>query len=269
MTTPVFVIHGIGNRDKPAFVTTVNTLARSVGIDASPIYWGDLGAKYEWISQTIPGAPASDDETRDDPSVPLSEVESLAEFLLGAASQAGEQVRSDDEVPEVVLEAMAATLSGDGADSDEVRGGDVEGVDSTAMREAVAEHWSTTRWLPTIEDEDLLRAIGEAIAAPLVEDGESGDDGVEVREEELRGLDIGGFVRRRLNDVDRIVGATINVAAGRVNTAMRTKMLPGITRLVGDILVYQRHREEIGDRVRSVIAETNPHLGLSAEQPEM
>lgn len=268
MTTPVFVIHGIGNRDKAAFVAAATTLARSTGIEATPVYWGDLGAKYEWISQTIPDAPVSDAETRDDEHAPLPEVQALAEFLLGAAAQGGAEIRSDHEVPEVLLEALASTLGGsDSANTEEVRDGELEGVDPTAVSEAVAQYWSTTRWLPAIDDEDLLRAIGEAIAAPLRGEAESDDGNAEVRGEELRGVDIVGFVRRRLHDVDRIVGATINVAAGRLNTAMRTKMLPGITRMVGDILVYQRHRHEISDRVRSVIAEVDPRLGQSAEHP--
>jgi hypothetical protein len=40
-----------------------------------------------------------------------------------------------------------------------------------------------------------------------------------------------------------------------------------VTRAVGGIFVYQRHREQISDRVRSVIAEVNPDLGMSARQP--
>jgi hypothetical protein len=82
-----------------------------------------------------------------------------------------------------------------------------------------------------------------------------------------RRLDIREFVRRRLDELDRVVGATFNAAAGRLNTHLRTSFLPGITQGVGDILVYQRHRKRIQDRVRAVIAETDPELGRSREHP--
>jgi hypothetical protein len=60
------------------------------------------------------------------------------------------------------------------------------------------------------------------------------------------------------DDVDRIVGATINAAAGRLHIELRTKLLPGVTRAVGDIPVYQDHRDEIGERVREVVAHVDP-----------
>ena len=44
-------------------------------------------------------------------------------------------------------------------------------------------------------------------------------------------------------------------------------MLPGVTQYVGDILVYQRHRAQIHDRVRQIIAEVDPELGRSPERP--
>src|SRR5262249_32065010 len=40
-----------------------------------------------------------------------------------------------------------------------------------------------------------------------------------------------------------------------------------ITQYTGDILVYQRHRDRIHDRVRKVIAGVDPGLGRSREHP--
>jgi triacylglycerol esterase/lipase EstA (alpha/beta hydrolase family) len=84
---------------------------------------------------------------------------------------------------------------------------------------------------------------------------------------EIRGLDVAGFVTRRLRELDRVVGAVLGTAGGRINSHVRSSMLPGITQYVGDILVYQRHRERIHDRVREVVAGVHPDLGRGREHP--
>jgi hypothetical protein len=42
---------------------------------------------------------------------------------------------------------------------------------------------------------------------------------------------------------------------------------PGVTRFFGDVLVYQRHRKEIHDRVRATIDQVDPALGRGPEHP--
>ena len=266
MSTPVFVIHGIGNRDVAAFGTTAQALADAVGagLTVHPVFWGDLGARYDWIEDTIPGRRRA--ETRDARTEPEEDdqTRALARFLLGDRAVA--EIR-DDAVPEPVLVAVTDTLASGGGD--EIREEDENPVEAAAVREAVSEHWPETRWLPLVDDEELLRAVGAAVAGPVADDATAPHDtGEELRDgEELRGLDLGGFVRRRLQELDRVVGAAFGAAGGRLNTALRTTLLPGITRGVGDILVYQRHRAEINNRVRDVIAQVDPGLGRSPEHP--
>lgn len=261
MTEPVFVIHGIGNRDPQAFSGVVETLAGKVGITAHPVYWGNLGAPYEWITRTLPGAP---DEVRGPDEAPTPDVEALAQFLLAGSEPFGAEIRGDDAVPEAVLEAAAESASRAGGD--EVRG-DQDGGDVDAVREALVENWSDMIWLPLVDDAELQRAIGTAVAAATVDAAATGAEGEEVRGEEVRGLDVGGFVRQRLHELDRVVGATTNVVAGRLNSHLRTSFLPGLARALGDILVYQRHRDDIHARVREVIAAVDPALGRTAENP--
>lgn len=261
MSPPVFVIHGIGNRDAAGFDTTVEALCRAVGggVAAHPVFWGDLGARYDRIADTVPGRRRAV-ETRDGGPDADDADAALARFLLG--DRAAAEIR-DDLVPDPVLDAVSAALATGGGD--EIRDGEPA---VAAVQEAVTEHWSDTRWLPLIDDAELLRAVGAAVAGPLAEDVASATVGEELRDgEELRGLDLGGFVRRRLHELDRVVGAAFGAAGGRLNTAFRTAFLPGMTRAVGDILVYQRHRQEIQERVRTVIAEVNPDLGRTPGRP--
>lgn len=264
MTAPIFVIHGIGNRDAAGFGTTVEDLVKAVGggLAAHPVFWGDLGARYDRIADTVPDRRRTA-QTRD--AAAAAEADdpgaALARFLLG--DRAAAEIR-DDVVPEPVLDAVTVALAK--ADGDEIR--DEDPAEVAAVQDAVTEHWPDTSWLPLIDDEELLRAVGAAVAGPLAEGAETSDAGEELRDgEELRALDLSGFVRRRLHELDRVVGAAFGAAGGRLNSAFRTSFLPGITRGVGDILVYQRHRAEIQDRVRHVIAEVDPALGRSAEHP--
>ncbi|MFZ0225762.1 MAG: hypothetical protein WAL41_02215, partial [Mycobacterium sp.] len=81
MTTPVFVIHGIGQRNPAGFSRAVDTLANKIGIKAHPVYWGNLGASYDWIARTVPGAP---DDTLDPSAGPAPEVDALAHFLASS-----------------------------------------------------------------------------------------------------------------------------------------------------------------------------------------
>ena len=266
MSTPVFVIHGIGNRDEADFGRTAVALARAAGdgLVAHPIFWGDLGAHYKRIADTVPRW-REPTETRGEDTEPDEDDhrEGLARFLLG--DRAAAEIR-DDDVPEPVLDAATVALATGGGE--EIRDGEEDPADAAAVRAAITEYWPDTQWLPLVDDEELQRAVGAAVAGPLAEDTATLDTGEELRDgAELRGLDVGGFVRRRLDELDRVVGAAFGAAGGRLNTTLRTTLLPGITRGVGDILVYQRHRTEIQERVRSVISQVDPELGRSPERP--
>jgi hypothetical protein len=148
--------------------------------------------------------------------------------------------------------------------------------DAVEVESALREAWPSTTWLVKVDDPALLAAVGSAVARPLTETavppqdgGWSGhDDGEEIRDgEEVRGPDVRGFVRRRLHDLDRVVGAAFGAAAGRLNSHIRSTAGPRLTQVLGDVLVYQRHREEIQARVRQVIADVDPGLGRDAEHP--
>src|SRR5688500_9350848 len=58
MTAPVFVLHGVGNRDRSGFEKRVARIrvATGGGWDMKAVYWGDLGAEDRWVDLTIPSA---------------------------------------------------------------------------------------------------------------------------------------------------------------------------------------------------------------------
>lgn len=141
------------------------------------------------------------------------------------------------------------------------RGTAVAGAQTIA--DAVAEEWGSTVWLRQVGDPTLLAEVGSAVAGALSDpDIVVASDGEEIRGEEIRSIDVGGLVRRRLADLDRVVCA----AAGRLNTFLRTEQGPAVTRFFGDVLVYQRRRAEIRQRVREVIDTVDPALGRSPDR---
>ncbi|MFD6397641.1 hypothetical protein [Nocardia sp. NPDC060249] len=266
MTTPVFVIHGIGNRDESAFGRTVDALADAIGgITAYPIYWGDLGAEYEWITHTVPGVA----EVRDRGPESRDQEDGVgARFLLAdSRTRDGAETRDTSAVPDELIDAVIQALTSAAGRRSEVRGAAFSS-DAVAVKSALAAAWPATTWLPLSNDAELLSSVGAAIAGPIADGAAThGGTGVEVRGAQVRGLDISAFVRKRLQEIDRVVGAAIGGAAGRLNSNLRNSFLPGITRGIGDILVYQRHREAISERMRRVISDVDPELGRTPDHP--
>lgn len=284
MTGSVFVIHGVGNRDRGGFDKTVARLQDAVGgrCDMKAVYWGDLGADDRWVDLTIPsageprGAEATGSrEVRDGPELQAPQSEPSMTILAAALLspiQPGvpAEVRETSGESQIELVAAAAVkrLETRSAAGEEVRDeGNVGPVQAAAVREAIAEHWASTTWLRQATDPLLLQEIGAAIAAPLTDPSMTvtPGGGEEVRDEELRAIDIRGFVKRRIDDLNRVVGATVSSAAGRLNRYLRTEQGPAMTRFFGDVLVYQRHRREIHERVRATIDEVDPALGRDPE----
>jgi hypothetical protein len=282
MSETVFVIHGVGNRDQAGFEQRVARLGDALGRrwDLKPAYWGDLGADDQWVDLTIPsledrpgGEATAPSEIRDGAESPALQpalaVDTLAAALLAAPPPATAEVHDtpDEGQPDLVAAGAAKRLAAASAEGEEIRDGADIAVEAAAIREAMAEHWASTTWLRLVTDPVLLEEIGAAIVAPLVdpEVTVAAGTGEEIRDEEVRGLDVRGFVKRRMDDLDRLVGATIGATAGRVNTFLRTEQGPGVTRFFGDVLVYQRRRAEIHARVRAVVDEVDPALGRDPE----
>ncbi|ANZ13850.1 hypothetical protein SNOUR_02650 [Streptomyces noursei ATCC 11455] len=64
-----------------------------------------------------------------------------------------------------------------------------------------------------------------------------------------------------------MAGAAIQAAVGRINHALRTRLGPGTTRFLGDVLVHQRHQAAIHARIRASIDTVDPELGRYPDRP--
>jgi hypothetical protein len=276
----VFVIHGVGNRDRTGFEKQVAELYVTTGScwPMKAVYWGDLGAEDRWIGLTVPSLDqpsgtqlALSEEIRSDGELPPHDfgepvAQLAATLLMAAPSMVPIEIRgAPDDGPAGLVAAGAVTRLASGpAGGEKIR--DVAQV--AAMREVITEHLPSTVWLRQVTNPPLLREIGAAIAAPLDDPAVALEPGAgEELREEVRGIDVHGFVKRRMDEIDRLVGATIGSLAGRLNTFLRTEQGPGVTRFIGDVLVYQRRRKEIHERVRSTIEEVDPALGRDSEHP--
>lgn len=258
MSTPAFVIHGIGTRDEVQFGSQVATLGEAAGLpDARPVFWGDLGARYEYIDQTLPDRHESREQVRGGPDGAEKALRDQTASFLAAGGTDPPGVRTEvrgltaSDVPQAVLAGLRGRTAWEGTELRDVP------APSSDVELTLAEEWPRTVWLWRVDDTELQLAVGRALV-PL----EFADEA----NVEVRGPDVGRFVRRRLADLDRVVGAAFGAAGGRLNHQLRTSVLPGATRLVGDILVYQRHQERIQQRVRERIAGVDQALG-TANQP--
>jgi hypothetical protein len=214
-------------------------------LELLPVFWGDIAAETLGIDETIPrigevvvrslGRRA----TLDDPLV--------ATLLAGNLDPARVVVRTaDSEGWRVVADAAVN-------EAQQTGGITTRAPAAEEIRREIADAWEETTWLKRVEDEDILAAVGRALGQATVDDA--------VESEVVRGPGLPGFVRNTLRQLDEVVGAVVGNTAGRLNEYLRTRLGPGITEFIGDILVYQRHRERIHQRVREVLRKHAPDLG--------
>lgn len=268
MGDPVFVIHGIGTRDQARFDAVLAGLTVATGgrWPLVGVYWGDLGVDVSHLGYTVPAWPppglaATGEQVGEQPGVAdLFARPPEAPPVDGAELRGAARSRVPAEVAAGVAVAFTrATLA---ADTVEVRAG--EGWEEEVLR-VLDERWPMTRWLRLVDEPEMLGAIGTAVAGALAD---AGVDLVEPDAAEMRDRDAAaGFVRRRIADIDLLVGTVMNAAAGRVNAYLRTELGPVVHRFLGDTLVYQRDRSRIHDRVRAVVAEHGAGLGQDPRRP--
>lgn len=257
MIGPVFVLHGIANRDPADLDRRVATLRLLTGhADVHPVYWGDLGAADRWLADVVPGAPATaGQQTRGTPSgsSPVTDqppaLAALATALVTALPSAEDGSSADGKLDDAVRRELIREAAGAAA------GGSTRLADR--VRWASDREWDAggLRWLYQVDDPQLLREIGTAVGC-AVRDTAVTDVGVAVRGDEVRTI-VGAMLR----GMDRVAGATLAAAAERFNTSVRMSWSRGVAHNLGDVLVYQHRREEIHARVHETITTRYPGLG--------
>ncbi|MEW2573271.1 hypothetical protein [Streptomyces sp. NPDC047070] len=264
MKDPVFVIHGVANRDRDEFATAVSALAIAAQVAMVPVHWGDLGAQDQFIDAALPAYRNAPETLRDSETPELVRAEPFAAAVFDEPIDEGRQLSQVDA-------ALRAQLGeGDNGQDGGLRDGAEPQLDPDQIVEYVTELWADTEWLSRTGDPLLLRETGRALARSLLDeidpDADDPYDGLRGdgtdRDSRLRSL-----VRRRLQDLDRVAGAAVQAVGARLNHAVRSRFGPGTTRFLGDVLVYQRHRDAVHARVRQVIDEVHPDIGRSRDRP--
>ncbi|MFF8717176.1 hypothetical protein ACF07T_37970 [Streptomyces sp. NPDC015184] len=256
MDEPVFVIHGVGNRDPQAFNTTVAALQAAAGTTLIPVYWGDLGADDRFIDLALPSRSAG---LRDTAETVAEPAETLLATLLGETERP-----APGDLPASLRDAVRHAL--DPSQNSGLRDSR-ESPDADHVLATLAEEWPTTHWLSLADDPSLLSETGKAIAHAVTETQEPDDSWAGLRGTVPADRTLRSLIRRRLADLDHVAGAAMQAVAGRMNHSLRHRLGPGATRFLGDVLVYQRHREQIHARVREQIAAVDPELGRHPDRP--
>ncbi|MDX3762411.1 hypothetical protein [Streptomyces sp. AK02-04a] len=264
MNDPVFVIHGVANRNRDEFSTAVSALAVAAGVEMVPVHWGDLGAQDQFIDAALPAYQTGPDTLRDGESPRPVMAEPHAAALFAETIDEGQQLSQVDAA------IRAHLVAGKEGEDEGLRDGGRHQLDPDHILEYVREAWGDTEWLCRTGDTQLLRETGRSLAHALLDETDpDSDDSYDG----LRGGGVGddnrlrAVVLRRLNDLDRFAGAAVQAVGVRLNHAIRSRFGPGTTRFLGDVLVYQRHQNAIHARVRQVIDEVHPDLGRSPARP--
>lgn len=247
MSEPVLVVHGVANRDPKAFNDLVANLQSR--IDPSwhliPVFWGDLGAATDGITDTIPGV-GSGTSVR-----ALSQPDAAVSVQL--VNQGGKRALVDRAG--IIADAAAATISADRGipASPEAR------PDSASLQAVVHAELPNTTYLKLIDSDAVLRAVGESIGSSLKRSRDAAPEVSAARD--LGGSLIGGL----LHDADRLAGAILGDAFGTVNRLVRTALVPNIAEGIGDVFVYEHRREEIQNRIWKAIDAEAPGYGMQAK----
>jgi hypothetical protein len=270
MADPILVIHGVGNRDEQAFRDRVAHLEQAFAgrYRFKPVYWGDLGANSDFIDDTLPVL----EEVRavvdqiDEKTIRAIAFGLLASSPVPVRDDGGE-VRSDRAVTAARAELVAVAASGQSVSSGAqppIRAREPNGLPpglAAEVHEAVVEQFPNLTWLPQIADAEVLAMVGRTVGQAVGDQPAPGSS-----REEVRGVEVRKFVKNRLHELDVFTGSLIGKVGASLNDTMRRQRGEGIARFLGDVFVYQRHRDAIHNRVRKAAGEIGTGAG-NAERP--
>jgi hypothetical protein len=120
-----------------------------------------------------------------------------------------------------------------------------------------------------VSNEQVLEAVGRTIGTAVANSaGEDADD-IRFRQDlDRRGVfdDLKGFAGSLLSELDKLTGAVIGEAVGKINQDLRGGLLPNVTKFLGDVVVYRRRSLEIQKRLWEEIEQHAPGYGTE-ERP--
>jgi hypothetical protein len=247
----VLVIHGVANTDEPDFDRRVQGLQDFVGDGWKlvPVFWNPLGAQIEGIADTYP-RPWDEGVRGVEPTAsPQASTAGLLMLNDGAAPPTTRGGGVDDARKAIVIAAaldVAADSTGD-------VGVAVRGAASGPVVSAVIEdEWASLLWLKYVDDPQLLKQVGRLV-------GQAGGTTAGITRGPID--DITGVVKAALHGADDLVGTIIGRVGGVLHYALRSVLTPRFGKGMGDVFVYQRHRDEIQAYVRDKLDDLGNDLG--------
>jgi len=248
---PVFVIHGVNNRDQSAFEAQVGELEESVNdIDGIlkfvPVYWGDIGEQDINIVSTIPNLDYFSVRSGDDYDKIVPDDISFDIILSN-----NQDLVVESERLSIVTESGSNAIENQNdsfVDSDEIK---------QQIIEAIEEYWFSTSFLNQISSRELLEQIGDSIGSITIDYANNVSC-----EYETRGWqdNIKEFCGKTISTLDKQIGSVLGKTMGNWVSNGRN-MARENAAFLSDILVYQRHGEEILERVRNSIADEGIEYG--------
>jgi hypothetical protein len=245
MAEPILVVHGVANRNQDEFETQVKNLNERVGtvFNFIPVYWGDLGAAVGGIADTLPTIPGIVPNLFDD-------------LLCGPSGPVTVKATTIDPKTIVIAAARGALASTSGG----LRS--LTQPQSTDVALAIRQAWDSTKFLKTIKDEATLRRIGAAVGNAAV----TYSYGQRASSYLVSGvaINLNGFAGSVIGAIDDALGSALGNVAGAFVQYLREQFDPGIGLFLGDLLVYQRHRDTIQGRIKAALP---PGLGTDNSHP--
>jgi pimeloyl-ACP methyl ester carboxylesterase len=257
VSTPVFVIHGIANRDRDVLDGRVADLRDRLDDrwEIHPVFWGDLGSAVDHtvLRDVVPGFRESLPEVRGPAGdEPLDEeLVALAVALATAPEPGAPPTEPLDEAARVAMVAAGVARAVE-------RDGRFGPGTAEEIVDVLAREWSgELTWLWQVTDPVLLAEVGAGIAGDALR-------AIADEEFEVRGERVEKAVHAGLVTLNNVVGAALGVAGDRVTRWVRLGVGKVFAEMLGDVLVYQRRYHEIHQRVWDVIKAVDPLLGTDA-----
>ena len=257
---PVLVIHGVATRSQEGFNAQIAHFQEDLQgpWKLIPVFWGDLGADDRLVDDTVPGA-APTENGRGEGTGEREEGDPASRIAPPASPEASTTQRPSDPAtqrpksqPHVVAQAAA----------DEIRQSPLPPVRSeqtvAPVRRAIHQALPRTDWLKLLQNPQVLDEIGRTVGLAV-------RDFAEASAGHPQPHTLQGFTKGLVNGLDNSVGALLNDSVGSVERTLRSAFLPGITRFMGDVFVYQRQRDAIYQRVWSVVKEQAPGYGVAGQ----
>lgn len=232
MSEPVLVIHGVANHIESDFRDRVSGIQRYADKHAAgqyrfiPLFWGDLGAKVDYVLDALP-----------------ARGDAVTRSLMRGADPMYLVIKGFNDR----VEATPSLVRGGGDD-----------IDEDQLREAIEAVWPELTEGDEPLSEDELEKVGRAISEAMGQMDEAG-------EMLVRGVitDAGDYIKGVVAGVKSAVHRRIGRTLGGLLNDIRHKLMPQVGEFLGDVFVYQRHRERIQKRVRDVLAKCAPGYGTT------